>query len=106
ALAFHREGARLILSARRSTELECVKAACGRTDGDILVLPFDMLDEAARAVAVRKALAHFGQIDILVNNAGLSQRSLGKDTLPSVDRTLMELNFFAVVGLTKLVLPS
>ena len=48
----------------------------------------------------------FDGIDILVQNAGITQRSLVKDTNPSVYRTLMEINYFAPVVLTKAVLPS
>jgi short-subunit dehydrogenase len=105
AYAFSREGARLILSARRADALERVKAAC-RGPGEILLLPFDMVDDAGRQAAVARALAHFGHVDMLINNAGISQRSLGKDTALAVDRQIMELDYFAVIALTKLVLPS
>jgi len=53
----------------------------------------------------RLALDLFGGIDILVQNAGITQRSLVKNTDPAVYRTLMELNYFAPVALTKAVLP-
>ena len=103
--AFHREGARLILSARREDQLERVKAACTGA-GEILIAPFDVTDDAARVAAVDDVLKHFGRIDMLVNNAGISQRSLGRDTALAVDRRVMEIDYFAVIALTKLVLPS
>ena len=111
ARQFYREGAHLILSARRATELERVKALCSADPGaprrgDILVLPFDMVDEAGRAAAARQALAQFGRIDMLINNAGVSQRANGKDTQIAVDRRIMELDYFSVIALTKLILPS
>ena len=40
-----------------------------------------------------------------MNNAGIGQRSAAKDTLPEVERRIMEVDFFAPVALTKLVLP-
>ena len=104
-LAFAREGAHVVLSARRTEALERVAAACTQRSGQLFVVPFDMLDETARRAAVDKVLERFGHIDMLVNNAGVSQRSLAKDTDISVDRAIMELDYFAVIDLTKRVLP-
>ena len=47
-----------------------------------------------------------GAVDILVNNAGISQRSLALDTSFDVYRTVMEVDFFAPLRLTQLVLPA
>jgi dehydrogenase/reductase SDR family protein 7B len=47
-----------------------------------------------------------GRVDLLINNAGISQRSLGVDTTFEVYRRLMEVDFFAPLRLTQLVLPS
>jgi NAD(P)-dependent dehydrogenase (short-subunit alcohol dehydrogenase family) len=41
-----------------------------------------------------------------VQNAGVSQRSLAQNTALSVDRATMEIDYFAVIALTKLLLPS
>lgn len=103
--AFVKDGAHVILSGRREAELQRVASNCTDRTGQILCLPFDMLDETGRAAAVEKVLSRFGHIDMLVNNAGVSQRSLGKDTDISVDRAIMELDYFTVIDLTKRVLP-
>lgn len=105
ATVFHREGATLILSARRRAELERVKASCTGGPGAVHVLPFDLCDPAEREAAVRDVLGAHPRLDVLVNNAGIGQRSAAKDTLPDVDRRIMEVDFFAPVALTKLVLP-
>jgi short-subunit dehydrogenase len=44
-------------------------------------------------------------LDVLVNNAGVSQRSYALTTDISVDRALLEVNFFGSVMVTKAVLP-
>lgn len=105
AYGFAAEGANLIISARRTAELERVKAGC-RGAPEVLIVPFDMVDENGRARAVEAVLAHFGYIDIMVQNAGVSQRALAKDTSLAVDRTIMELDYFSVIALTKMILPS
>jgi len=104
ARVFHREGANLIISARRADELERVKASC-EGPGTIDVVPFDLVDEAGRDAAAAGVLAKHPRIDVLINNAGIGQRSLIMDTTLDVDRQIMEVDYFAPVALTKLVLP-
>ena len=104
AVTAARRGARLVLSARRTAELERVRARCP-APGDVAVLPLD-LERFDAADAAARAAAPFGPIDVLVNNAGLSQRSLVADTELAVYRRLMELDFFAPVALTRAVLPA
>lgn len=102
-----RKGARLILSARRKEELERVKGNCPEeAQLRIKVLPMDLSKSETLAINVEMALHFFSNVDVLINNGGISQRSLAKDTILEVDRQLMEVNYFAPVQLTKLLLPS
>ncbi|MBX2952450.1 MAG: SDR family oxidoreductase [Leadbetterella sp.] len=105
ALAAAKQGARLVLSARRKEELERVKKATGLAEEEVLVLPLDMEKPAEIQPAVDAVLAKFGRIDILFNNAGVSQRSSVLDTRMEVFERIMTLNYLAVVALTKAVLP-
>ena len=100
---FARDGARLILSARRRVELEQVASRCG---GEPLILPLDLGRSDEFASHVSAVLAHFGRIDVLVHNGGVSQRSRALDTHLDVDRRIMEVNYFGAVALTKAVLPT
>jgi len=104
AYAFSREGAHLVLSARRQDRLEQVRAQC-TGPGKVLVLPFDITQLDCHPTMVGAVIEHFGQVDILVNNAGISQRSLAAETRLEVDRRIMEVNYFGVISLTKAVLP-
>lgn len=106
AHVFHKEGADVVLSARREAELERVKAQCVDGPGTVHVVPFDVVDPSLRDAAYRRVHDLAGRVDILVNNAGISQRSLGKDTDMEVDRRIMEVDYFAPIALTKLVLPE
>jgi short-subunit dehydrogenase len=98
ARAFGQAGATVILSGRN-------RAALAEVAADVpsnVILPFEATDHAALPAIVH----HAGAIDCLVNNAGISQRSLAEDTDFAVYRTIMEVDFFAPVHLTKLVLPQ
>ncbi len=103
AKAFAAQGAAVILSGRRVAELERVAQSIG---GETLVLPFEATDYEALPAVVERAQAWRRGIDMLVNNAGISQRSLGLDTNFEVYRRLMEIDFFAPLRLTQLVLPA
>lgn len=107
ALAYHfaQQNARLVLSARRQTELERVKEQCSGA-ADVLVLPLDLAQSDTFDAKVAEVVQKFGQIDYLINNGGISQRSLIKDTLADVDRKIMEVNYFGNILLTKAVLPQ
>lgn len=108
ALRYARDGARLVLSARRQSELERVAASCreaGLTADQVLVLPLDVTDWESLPGAVRTLLDAFGTIDLLVNNAGVSQRSLCKDTDMAVYQKLMDVDVMGQIALTKAVLP-
>jgi short-subunit dehydrogenase len=103
ATAFARAGARLVLSGRRT---EALAEVAGRCQAQALLLPFETTDYAALPGIAEQARAFTGGIDILVNNAGISQRSLALDTDFEVYRTIMEVDYFAPLRLTQLVLPA
>jgi short-subunit dehydrogenase len=108
AVRFAQDGARLVLSARRQSELERVAGLCrdtGLPADQVLVLPLDVTDWEALPVAVQTVLDTFGNIDLLINNAGVSQRSLCKDTDMAVYQKLMDVDVMGQIALTKAVLP-
>ncbi|MFC3414389.1 SDR family oxidoreductase [Algoriphagus hitonicola] len=104
ALRFAQAGYSLIISARTSQALQEVKTACPNPK-KVKILELDLADSSLMPDKVREAISSFGKVDILLHNAGISQRSLIKDTALSVDRKLMEINFFGTVALTKAILP-
>ncbi|MEZ0610386.1 SDR family oxidoreductase [Fibrella sp. WM1] len=105
ALELARQGARLILSARRPDELQRVATATGLDPTQVLVLPLDVTDEASLPSHVQAVIQRFGRIDMLFLNAGISQRSFVSETELSVYHRLMAVNFFGVIALAKAVLP-
>jgi len=104
AIALSKYNCKLILSSRRTTELENVKSLCEQPDL-VYVLPLDLADTAAMKAISDEAISAFGSIDILVNNGGISQRSPIIETSIDVDRKLMEIDYLGTVALSKAVLP-
>jgi short-subunit dehydrogenase len=102
AKALASRGAELVLSGRKVGELERVANEIGDAS---LVLPFEATEAAALPNAVKSAWSWRGGVDLLINNAGVSQRSLARDTSLDVYRRLMEVDFFAPLQLTQLILP-
>jgi len=105
ALEFAKQGANVILSARREAALLQVKADCEKLGVKAWVFPLDLSQTEAIAELVERVIGQVGTIDILLNNGGISQRGEVKETILAVDRRIMEVNFFGTVALTKAVLP-
>jgi len=95
---------KLILSARRTEELERVKSYC-KTPENVAIVPFDLGNVNAMSGVVTKAINTFGDIHILINNGGISQRSPIIETTIDVDRKLMEIDYLGTVALSKALLP-
>ena len=104
AIELSNNNAKLILSSRKKDDLELVKNECKNSE-NIAVIPLDLEDYNNLKPMVDKAISSFGKIDVLVNNGGISQRSLVKDTLISVDKRIMDVNYIGTIALTKLLLP-
>jgi NAD(P)-dependent dehydrogenase (short-subunit alcohol dehydrogenase family) len=70
ALAFAREGARLVLLARGRGELEHVAGEIAAGGGSALVVAGDAAEDGTAARAVEATLAGFGRLDCLVTAQG------------------------------------
>lgn len=104
AYAFAKEGARVIISARRKEELERVKANCPDSS-KVMTVQLDIGDYKTIEQKVKPIIEKTGRIDVLFNNAGVSQRALAKDTQLEVYEKIMNVNFMGTVAMTKAVLP-
>ena len=71
AQRFAREGARLVLAARRTAALRVVAAECAALGAEALVVPTDVTEAEALRHLVAEALRRFGRVDVWVNNAGV-----------------------------------
>lgn len=62
---------------------------------------FDLADRNSVDRAAEEILKCHGQVDVLINNAGISYRGNILDTHISVQRDVMETNYFGPVALTQ-----
>lgn len=95
-------GARIILSGRDAARLAQV---ADDIDGETLILPFDVRDEAAMTAATQQAIDWHGGVDIFVANAGISQRSAAVDTDMAVYREIIDIDLTAQIAATQALLP-
>ena len=71
ALAFAREGAKLVLAARDTEALDRVAGEVAEARAEVLTIATDVADEAQVGAMVAQAVERFGRVDILVNNSGI-----------------------------------
>ncbi len=70
------------------------------------VVKLDVTDDGSVKKEIEKIIAECGRIDILINNVGVGSAGPVEKT-PMIDiRKSFELNFFAMVGLSQMVIPQ
>lgn len=112
ARVFHAAGARLVLCGRDATRLQQVvqELTAGSTNTQQQThapstVIFDLADTDTVERAAEEILRCYGQVDILINNAGISYRGNILETHISVQRDVMETNYFGPIALTQALLP-
>ncbi|MFD2571902.1 SDR family oxidoreductase [Spirosoma soli] len=105
AFAFGREGASVVICARKADTLQAVTEELRQAGIDVLSLIADVSVEADVKQLIEQTIDHFGRLDILINNAGISMRSMLIDTEPAVIQKVMDINFMGTVYATRYALP-
>ena len=86
AKLFAREGAKIVVGARRQPELNALVAEIAEASGSAVALAGDVRDEAFAQALVELATSKFGGVDIAFNNAGtLGKLGLSVPDMPLVD---------------------
>jgi NAD(P)-dependent dehydrogenase (short-subunit alcohol dehydrogenase family) len=75
AIAFAKDGARLVVSGRRETEGKALEAVLHRLDAEAAFIQADVRHEDEVRSLVDQTVARFGRIDAAVNSAGTEGQS-------------------------------
>jgi short-subunit dehydrogenase len=105
AVELARQGADLVLTARRQERLETLAAEIRALGRRAEIVVGDLTDAQVRRAVLDGAESHLGGLDILVNNAGVAALGRFEDACPDRLRQIFEVNFFSLVELTRAALP-
>ncbi|HSA65825.1 MAG TPA: SDR family oxidoreductase [Nitrospira sp.] len=107
AKRFAEEGAAVVITGRRQSELDRVMSGIRHNKGKCLTVAGSVTDELHVRDVAQRTLDSFGRIDILVNNAGIGD--FGKrihETDDSTWATVMDVNLTGVFRMTRAVVPQ
>ena len=85
ALAFAREGAKVVISARREAEGIAAVKEIQAAGGSASFVRADVASDSDVAAMVAHAVAKFGQLDVVFNNAGIEGKIGPIETLGAAD---------------------
>ncbi|HSP81463.1 MAG TPA: SDR family NAD(P)-dependent oxidoreductase, partial [Myxococcaceae bacterium] len=105
ALEFARQGATVVLGARREQPLHEVAERCRQLVGRALAVPMDVTDEDAVQGLARTAIENFGRIDVWVNNAAVTLFARFEEAPPADWRRVLETNLFGYVHGARAAIP-
>jgi NAD(P)-dependent dehydrogenase (short-subunit alcohol dehydrogenase family) len=105
AVAFARDGAKVSIAARRTSELNATASTIAEFGGVAKAVVADVTKEHDRKSLMNQTVETFGTIDVLVNAAGIiGSGTIENTTLEEWDY-MMEINVRSVFRLTQLALP-
>ena len=76
ALLFAKEGAKVVITARREAQLEEVAAKVREAGGDVLAVRTDISNSEDVKKMIDKTIEAYGKLDIIINNAGVLEEGL------------------------------
>ena len=105
ALSLAKEGAKLVVGARRTDRLEKLVKEIEENNGEILSQKFDVTKKSDCDDLVNTAIKKWGKVDVLVNNAGLMPLSFVKNLKVDEWDQMIDVNIKGVLYCTAAVLP-
>jgi len=96
ARSLAREGASVVIAARREDHLDAIADKITQEGGIAVPVRADVTVREEAEGVIRTALARFGRIDVLVNNAGRGHFASVEDTTDEIIRSMFALNAFAL----------
>ncbi|PUB14034.1 NAD(P)-dependent dehydrogenase (short-subunit alcohol dehydrogenase family) [Paenisporosarcina sp. OV554] len=106
ALQLVKEGANVVLCARREEKLKEAAAFIKRETGvEVLIVSADITKEDECKEIIQKTVNHYGRIDILVNNAGTSSTNPFESVDTDLWQTDLDLKLFGAIHTSKAAIP-
>ena len=106
ALAFAREGARVVVNARREDSARPVAGEVKDAGGEALAVAADVSKGADVERLVGESVERFGKIDVLVNNAGLLGPRVAIEDYPEDEwRKIIDANLTGPFLVSKAAIP-
>jgi short-subunit dehydrogenase len=106
AREFGREGAKVVLAARRVDRLQSLAGEIEAMDTEAFVVQADLSKLEDIQKLVEQTLEKFGRIDVLVNNAGFGRLDWLENLDPVKDiQAQIDVNVMGVIQTTRQVLP-
>lgn len=106
ARAFAKEGAKVVITGRRKTELERVVGEIERAGGRALAAPGSVTLESDVRATVDATVRAYGRIDVLVNNAGnLFHASPLHETSDQIWNETLDIFLTGTFRFTRVVIP-
>ena len=90
AIAFGREGAKVVLAGRREREGQDVAALIKKAGGEATFVRTDVASETEVAALVAKSVSTYGRLDVAFNNAGVEDQPalIHEQTLENYHRVM------------------
>ena len=104
AIAFHDAGARLVVAARSTNDLEQLSSSLGGPDRTLPVTT-DVSDPDQCQALIDHTVAQFGGIDVLINNAGMVVSGHFEHLEPGDIERQFAVNYFGVTYCIRAALP-
>lgn len=98
-------GARVALASRNADRLSALASELKAAGGDVIAVATDITSPDDRRHLIDSAVTAFGGLDLLVNNAGVGSWGHFADSTEAICRTVVEVNFFGPIELTRLAMP-
>lgn len=105
AYALAKQGATIVLAARRIEDLQRVQQVIQGQGGSAIAIQTDVSDPNQIVALVQQTIEKYGQVDILVNNAGIGSGKFSELDFEKTDRVIRT-NLLGVMLLTQAVLPG
>jgi short-subunit dehydrogenase len=103
---FAREGAKVVVAARRLDRLQMLANEIQKVGGEAIAIPVDVSKRNEIDLMVRAAVEIYDQIDILFNNAGFGRLDWLDHLEPIRDiETQIQVNLTGLIHVTRAVIP-